>query len=153
MNNKSTSHRSPRIVQSLVSEELGRQGFYTKLKLGTIIASSKDSKNTARIRVRSSFTAQDDYYFLQDITDLIKEMNKENSDIFYIFVVIKDKPIYFIFKAQEIYNVMEKRITACVNKKKTVSGPWEMRLSDLVSSNNDRKENDWSCLKEYLSQN
>ena len=166
MNDKKTSPRGIDIARKLTVEELLKQGFFVGVSSPSHIAASlKNKTKFAQIRVKSSKTScsknffpiyEDDYVFIFDIPDLIKEMKKneqtKNLNIFYIFVVLKDRPDFFIFKAQQIYDAMKEKIKVCNKKRNKKTGPWDLKLSNLFSSKDSEKKNNWNCLREYLNQ-
>jgi len=155
----------------LTAGELFRQGFFANVSFGNaksfdILVFSEDETKFARIEVKSSndpyFTRkkapvyEDDHKFHFNIEALTKEIKEHltNSNKFYVFVALngKDegKPDFFVFRAQQIYDVMKKKIEVCKNKGKKVSGRWDIKLSDIFGSKDHEKKDNWDCLREYF---
>lgn len=166
----------------LAAGELFRQGFFASVTFGLaksfdIFVSGQKGK-LARIEVKASsdpyFTRKrppvypNDHKWHFNIQSIIKELdeyggvgsNHAPSDKFYVFVTLcGDKPDYYVFEAQMIYNALRNKINRFYHKPKykgrKPSGRWDLKLSDIFNYKQQEKvylqKDNWNALRRYLN--
>lgn len=164
----------------LTAGELFRQGIFASVTFG--MAKSFDifarghGERLAVIEVKASrnpyFTAQrknaypNDHRWQFNIDSLIRNLNdskEASTNKFYVLVALSggepdcDKPDYYVFPAQVIYNVFREKLSEFYknpkHEGKQPSGQWDLKLSDIQKVNKLRstiQKDDWTCLKRYL---
>lgn len=154
--------------------ELFRRGFFANVSFGNaksfdIVVFSNREDRFARIEVKSSsdpyFTRrhppvyEKDHKFHFNIEALHEEIKSVNKNLnkFYVFVALEGdngKPDFFVFKADTVYEVMQKKIKDVSIEK--VHGRWDIRLSDIFESKKaeqdyrQKQDFGWNLLRDFL---
>ena len=155
--------------------ELFKRGFFANVSFGNaksfdIMVFSKREDRLARVEVKSSsdpyFTRrhppvyEKDHKFHFNIEALYREIKsaRSNPGKFYVFVALdgdSGKPDFFVFKADTVHTVMNRKIKAVPAEK--VHGRWDVKLSEIFKSKGaehdyqEKRDSGWSLLRDFLA--